>query len=104
MSESISLSGYTILSTAVVLTAIFRATVVLYRLYFHPLCCVPGPGLAGATSLYLRYYEVVKGGGITKLLPHLHKKYSTFVSTHFCLFANQHRLTGHSNRAQPRSH
>lgn len=76
MFESMSLSGSAILTTAVTLAAILRAGVVLYRLYFHPLCCVPGPKLAGATSLHLRYYEVVEGGGITKLLPHLHKEYS----------------------------
>ncbi|OJJ88185.1 cytochrome P450 [Aspergillus glaucus CBS 516.65] len=77
MLESMSLSESAIITTAVTLAAILRAGVVLYRLYFHPLCCVPGPKLAGATSLHLRYYEVVEGGGITKLLPHLHKEYNS---------------------------
>lgn len=104
MLESMNVSGSTVFAGALALAAIFRAGVVLYRLYFHPLCCVPGPRLAGATSLYLRYYEVVEGGGITKLLPHLHKNYSMFASIHLYISVNYGRLACHSNRALPRSH
>lgn len=104
MHEDMSFSVSTVTARALVLTVIFRAVVVIYRLHFHPLCRVPGPSVAGATSLYLRYYEVVKGGGITKLLPHLHKKYSMFISIYLRLPANHGRLTGHSNCAQPRPH
>lgn len=76
MPDSISLSGSTIFAGALALLVISRVVVVLYRLYFHPLCSVPGPKLAAATSLYLRYHEVAGGGGITQSLPYLHKKYS----------------------------
>lgn len=104
MLESMNLPSSAILTAGLALAAIFRAAVVLYRLYFHPLCCVPGPKLAGATSLYLRYYEVVEGGGITQLLPGFHKKYSMSVSMYICISAYHGRLTGHSNRAQPCPH
>lgn len=74
----LSLPSSTVFVGSLALFIAFRAIVVVYRLCFHPLCPVPGPKLAAASSLYIRYYEVFGGGGLTHFLPDLHKVYSTF--------------------------
>lgn len=50
-----------------------RTGVIIHRLFAHPLASVPGPRLAAATSLYLRYHDIAEHGGLTKHLSHLHK-------------------------------
>lgn len=46
-----------------------------YRLLFHPLAHVPGPQLAGLTSLYESYYDIIQGGQYVFKIRELHKTY-----------------------------
>lgn len=60
---------------ALSLAAVHCITIIVYRLYLHPLAKFPGPRIAAASILYRAYYQVWKDG---KLLHHsinLHKKY-----------------------------
>ena len=54
---------------------LFLLTVVIYRLFFHPLCHFSGPKLAAATELYQVYFDVVKGGELLNHLRQLHREY-----------------------------
>lgn len=54
---------------------------VVYRLTLHPLARFPGPKLAGATSLYSAYYDIVDTGFVKKL-PALHEQYGPYQSRH----------------------
>lgn len=100
----LSLPGSTVFVGSLVLFIAFRAIVVLYRLCFHPLCSVPGPRLAAASSLYIRYYEVFGGGGLTHFLSDIHEVYSTFtlLSLSVCT-SNDCRFSSDPNRTKPRS-
>jgi len=53
------------------------ASVVIYRLEFHPLASFPGPKLAAVSSLYRIYYDVYKGGRFLNQLKQLHEQYGT---------------------------
>jgi hypothetical protein len=63
-----------------VLTLIFggfiltQAVKYIYRLTFHPLARFPGPKLAGASSLYTTYYNLIERGAFTERLPQLHDR------------------------------
>ena len=52
---------------------------VTYNLFFHPLREFPGPTLAGATSLWRTYKEVVKKETLAQELFVLHQKYGDIV-------------------------
>ena len=52
-------------------------TIIIYRLYLHPLAHIPGPLLARLTSLWL-YREVYRGTEASTLVE-LHKKYGKVV-------------------------
>ena len=55
----------------------YAAGLAVYRVWFSPLSKVPGPWLAGATSWYEAYYELVPNGGgmFTKKIKELHGRY-----------------------------
>ncbi|EXJ76401.1 uncharacterized protein A1O5_00909 [Cladophialophora psammophila CBS 110553] len=65
------------LQTSLILAVIFLSTVVLYRLYFHPLAKLPGPPLAAITGLY-RTYLYYRGDWHDQVLK-IHQKYGRVV-------------------------
>jgi len=60
---------------ALVVYVVFKT---IYRLTSHPLAGFPGPKLAGVTSLYGAYYDILDSG-LVKRLPELHKKYGDII-------------------------
>jgi len=56
--------------------------VVVYRIFFHPLAHIPGPRLAGATSLYCYWYNA-RGGRFYLQIQKLHEQYGmTTIQNH----------------------
>ncbi|KAK2792149.1 hypothetical protein FQN52_003917 [Onygenales sp. PD_12] len=68
-----------LLIAAVVLTVVYYAGLVLYRLFFHPLSKFPGHKLAGATDLYEYYFDVAKRGMFIWEIERMHEKYGPIV-------------------------
>lgn len=52
---------------------------VAYNVFFHPLRNFPGPKMAGATSLWRTYKEVIKKETLAPELFELHKRYGDIV-------------------------
>ena len=50
-------------------------SLVIYRLFFHPLSKVPGPKLAAVSRLYDFYYDCVRGGKFVFKIEELHKQF-----------------------------
>lgn len=48
---------------------------VIYNVFFHPLRKFPGPAMAGATSLWKKYKEVIKQETMALELFDLHRRY-----------------------------
>ncbi|RYO91541.1 hypothetical protein DL764_008276 [Monosporascus ibericus] len=59
--------------------AVYFATLVIYRLFLHPLARFPGPRLAAISRWYEAYYDVVKNGQYTFKIAELHKKYGPII-------------------------
>ncbi|RYP45735.1 hypothetical protein DL768_007976 [Monosporascus sp. mg162] len=59
--------------------AIYFASLVIYRLFLHPLARFPGPRLAAISRWYEAYYDVVKNGQYTFKIAELHKKYGPII-------------------------
>lgn len=59
----------------------YHTVLILYRLSpFHPLARFPGPRISHATQWYRTYYEVFKGGVMSKQLKKLHEVYGELQS------------------------
>lgn len=60
---------------------IYNASLVIYRLYFHPLRHIPGPWIAAATQWYEFYYDVLQwpGGQYIHKVDAMHDRYGTLV-------------------------
>jgi hypothetical protein len=56
-------------------------SLIVYRLYFHPLAHVPGPPLARVTYLFEWYYDILLGGRFRYQLKKLHEKYGLPLKT-----------------------
>jgi len=72
------LVGYpssSVVASGLLVVCLWIGSVVLYRLYLHPLAGFPGPRLAAVTTWYEGYYDVVKKGRFTFHLGAIHKKY-----------------------------
>ena len=54
---------------------LYRFSIIIYRLFFHPLANFPGPKIAGVTSLYEAYHEIVLNGQYSKKISELHDIY-----------------------------
>ncbi|RYP22145.1 hypothetical protein DL767_009119 [Monosporascus sp. MG133] len=59
--------------------AVYFATLVIYRLFLHPLARFPGPRLAAISRWYEAYYDVVKNGQYTFKIAELHKQYGPII-------------------------
>ena len=66
-----------LLTAAALSTLVLIITTALYRLIFHPLANVPGPKLAGLSTLWLAYHA--RKGRNHTFMPALHKKYGPIV-------------------------
>jgi len=51
------------------------SSLVIYRLFFHPLSKVPGPKLAAISRFYDFYYDCVQGGKFSFRIEELHDLY-----------------------------
>lgn len=51
------------------------ATLVVYRLTWHPLASFPGPVLARASYVYEFWFDVILQGRYTRRISSLHQKY-----------------------------
>ena len=58
----------------------YLGSLVVYRLYFHPLAKFPGPKYASISRWHEFYYEVVKKGQFTFKVQEYHKRYGRFGS------------------------
>lgn len=76
MFEAVDLLGICLLTTV-----IYFVSLILYRLYHHPLSEVPGPKLAAITSWYETYYDLFKtpGGQYLNKLDELHNTYGPII-------------------------
>jgi hypothetical protein len=68
--------GYSYLEIGAATSLSYFLTLVVYRLFFHPLAKFPGPKLAALTTWYEGYYDVIKSKGrFTWELARLHDRY-----------------------------
>lgn len=65
----------------IVSVIIYYATLIVYRLYFHPLARFPGPKLAAISRWYEAYYDVIQGGQYTPKIVQLHKQFGEIPSS-----------------------
>ncbi|KAK4947453.1 hypothetical protein LTR10_013821 [Elasticomyces elasticus] len=55
------------------------SSLVIYRLFFHPLSKVPGPKLAAISRFYDFYYDCIQGGKFSFKIEELHELYGPIV-------------------------
>jgi hypothetical protein len=72
LASNLSLTLFQVISLAIP-AAVF--SVIIYRLYIHPLAKVPGPRLAAITWLYQTYYSFVGGSRFYLQIEKLHEIY-----------------------------
>ncbi|KAF9767249.1 hypothetical protein IL306_000204 [Fusarium sp. DS 682] len=72
LASTMSLTSVQALSLAIPASIL---SVIIYRLYFHPLAKVPGPRLAAITWLYQTYYSFVGGSRFYLQIEKLHEIY-----------------------------
>ena len=72
---------YGSIASAIVIFTLYRVSVILYRLFLHPLRKIPGPKFAAATTLYETYYDLVRGGTFTFKIRDLHRQHGRWMLT-----------------------
>jgi hypothetical protein len=72
-------SGYsrTLVAVAILLLAflVYVTSLVIYRLFLHPLKNVPGPKIAALSSWYEFYWDCLKHGQYFRRVQEMHKEY-----------------------------
>jgi cytochrome P450 len=58
---------------------LYYVSLIIYRLWFHPLAKFPGPKLAAATQLYEIYYDIAKRGMFIWEIQRMHEVYGPVV-------------------------
>lgn len=71
-----TLPAYTAIATLLVL---YPLTLVVYRLFFHPIAKFPGPKVAAATYWVEFYHDVVGKGSYTFRIAEMHERYGPVV-------------------------
>lgn len=64
----------------VALLLLYRALVIIYRLFLSPLAKFPGPKLAAATSWYEAFFDL-RSKNFPDVLSDLHDKYGIYIYT-----------------------
>ena len=64
----------------VALIFLYRALVIIYRLFLSPLAKFPGPKLAAATSWYEAFFDL-RSKNFPDVLSELHDKYGIYIYT-----------------------
>lgn len=65
-----------VLRSLISLILVYAFTLVVNRLFFHPLRKVPGPRLGALSKWYGFYHNVIRDGQYSLSFASLHKKYS----------------------------
>ncbi|KAF7713894.1 Cytochrome P450 monooxygenase [Penicillium ucsense] len=70
---------YVLLVSLLTTAALYEVSRIVYNVFLHPLRSFPGPWLAGATSSWKAYKEVIKKQTLAQELFALHEKYGNIV-------------------------
>ncbi|RAH79186.1 putative cytochrome P450 [Aspergillus japonicus CBS 114.51] len=72
-------SMYGVYGLILAAAALYGVTLVIYRLYLHPLARFPGPKIAAATGWYEFYHDVIRGGMYIHEIQRMHRKYGPII-------------------------
>ena len=59
---------------------LYRLSIIIYRLYFHPLSKFPGPKLAAVSTLYRAYFQMWRDGDHVAQATRLHETYGRYLT------------------------
>ncbi|KAH8423755.1 uncharacterized protein LDX57_001511 [Aspergillus melleus] len=59
--------------------SLYSVSLVIYRLYLHPLARIPGPKIAAATGWYEFYHDVIRGGMYIHEVQKMHREYGPII-------------------------
>jgi hypothetical protein len=72
------LTSITLAGGAGAALVIYYVSLIVYRLYFHPLAKFPGSKLAAASLWYEFYYDVILRGKFVWKLQEMHERYGKY--------------------------